>query len=120
MSDRERSRPVSGVSRRDRLSIMIAAFLRNMTQDYCRSQAIALKIPIQAASSDESLAQEWMAFILSSRKPRSSCSLIRRSDKSLPKTCVRVEERKSYLRSMSLRRWVKYRSNSHTSAGSLI
>jgi hypothetical protein len=61
----------------------------------------------QAASYDESLAQERIVFILSSRTPRSSCSLIRRSDKGLPRTHVRREERKSYLRSMSLRRWVR-------------
>ena len=63
--------------------------------------------PGQAASSDRTLAQKRIAFMFSSRKPRSSSSQIRRSDKSIPNTCVSREERNSYLRSMSLRHWVK-------------
>jgi hypothetical protein len=47
----------------------------------------------QAASSAKNLAKERIVFNLSSLKPRSSSSLTRVSNKSLPNTCVRCEYR---------------------------
>ena len=60
-----------------------------------------------AASSAKNLAKERIAFSLSSRRPRSSSWLSRFSYKSLPKTSVSREPRKSYLRLISLRRSVR-------------
>jgi hypothetical protein len=47
---------------------------------------VSAQNPRQAASSDRTLAQELITFTLSSRKPRSSSRVIRRSHKRLPNT----------------------------------
>src|SRR5437660_11024861 len=61
----------------------------------------------QAAPSLRNRAKERIDFILSSGKPRRSSSPRRFSYKSLPNTSVSREPRKSYLRSISLRRSVR-------------
>src|SRR5215813_13068518 len=71
---------------------------------------------IQAAlCSAKNLAKEQIDFIFSSPSPRRSSSLIRSSYSSLPKTSINRELRKSYFRSISLRRWVRWCSSSHRS-----
>src|ERR1019366_5246139 len=67
----------------------------------------------QAAPSLRNWAKERIAFIFSSRNPRRSSSPSRFSNKSLPNTSVSRELRKSYLRSISLRRSVRECFRSH-------
>jgi hypothetical protein len=77
-------------------------------------------MPGQAALSLRKLANDRIDCILSSPNPRRSSSLSRFSYKSLPNTSVSREKRNSYLWSISLRRWVRWRSNSQRSEGCLI
>jgi hypothetical protein len=85
----------------------------------CRDQAIALRMQDQAASSLRNCAKERIDFIFTSRNPRRSSSPSRFSYRSLPNTSLRREPRESYLWLMSLRRSVRYCSNSHRSSGSV-
>jgi hypothetical protein len=107
--------------------VVIVAFVRCRTvwtivpaRQLARTGDSAQNPTSQATLSVRSLAKDRMDFSLSSCKPRRSRSLIRFSRRSSPNTWVRCEVRNWYLRSISLRRCVRYRSRSQTSDGCLI